>query len=1013
MTIEELNIEIAADSEAANSGLKKLTATLEKFKKALPDGSKMNKARDALKALAEAFGTYNNVTQNVAANNKEINKSVKELTDSTKKLTDATQKNNKSDNKSQSVRKKIKEIKDDIQKAWNTLGGFFNESNRYIESLNLFEVTMGNSAKSALDFAENVSDAMGIDVSEWIEYQGTFQQLATGFGVASDAASVMSQNLTQLSYDLASFFNVDTETAAGKLSSAMAGQIKGLREFGIDTSVAALQQYALENNITKTVSSMTQAEKTFLRYNLILEKSVNIQGDMARTLITPANSIRILNSQIVQLKRQLGNIVSVFAVKLIPIIQAVVRVAAEAAEKIAKLLGFELPKIDYSGLDTNGFTDDIEDAENGLDNATASAKEFRKQLMGFDELNIINENKQTSTSGGSIKNESLDFGVDDLKSYDFLKDMTKETDKWYDSIKKVADIIVEVSKQIWSAKTAIGVIIGLVALSKVVKWGKGVIGSIKDIITKINEFKGSSDKAKSTLGKISGVAVSVATAVANAFVGRDFFKSLVDGSLTATQTISDIAIVAGDLAIAFAAGGPLGIAISLIGLAIGGIVGLWEANEEKMREMVEASEEYKKVSENVSFVEEAARQAAKKVDALNDGIDKYHNIDISEGKAKDLIDQIYDLAGKSEKSKKEISELNGLIFEFNSKDLGDIQIAFDEVSGKIIDVKTQQGLLKDELLQTVDAFYEEARAASLKELMRKATEDEIGIQSDLLKALDNEKQTRETIEGVRSRNADLEREDLELYNKAYDEFGTLRAEIADEEFRVINDRRTAINDEIGLNERKIETLEEEAKKEREKINELISSLSEVKGKQTDITNEYITMTDEEGEVLDKAKEIQKVYDEIQKKRFGDGWVDFRKEFEKSLKAVKDGFKDIDKLDLSVFKQDYSSKKTSNPLKIPGFATGGFPSAGQMFYAREDGVPEMVGRIGNRTAVANNDQITAAIANAVYNAMIASGGGKSSSQTNVTLELDGDVVARKVISYNNRQVAQTGASPLLV
>ena len=88
----------------------------------------------------------------------------------------------------------------------------FTESNEYIESLNLFRVTMGDAADEALRFAETVEDVMGIDIAEWITNQGVFQRLATGFGISADQATIMSKNLTQLGYDLASFFNTDIET---------------------------------------------------------------------------------------------------------------------------------------------------------------------------------------------------------------------------------------------------------------------------------------------------------------------------------------------------------------------------------------------------------------------------------------------------------------------------------------------------------------------------------------------------------------------------------------------------------------------------------------------------------------------------------------------------------------------------------------------------------------------------------------------------------------------------------
>jgi hypothetical protein len=278
---------------------------------------------------------------------------------------------------------------------------------------------MGDGADDAYNFAENVQKLIGIDIAEWMQYQGVFKNLAAGFGVASDKANTMSQNLTQLSYDMASFFNTDVETAFDKLSSAMSGQVKVLREFGIDTTVASLQEYALAKGIDKSVRSMTQAEKSLLRYNYIMEKSTTIQGDMARTLITPANSLRILSAQLTQLKRAFGNVISVIAVKLIPYIQAFVEIVTDAANSLARLMGFELPKIDYSGLGGN-MTESFEDSEDALDGVSDSIKKIKKQLMGFDELNIISTPESDSTSAADATGGDLNM---DLLEYDFLKNL--------------------------------------------------------------------------------------------------------------------------------------------------------------------------------------------------------------------------------------------------------------------------------------------------------------------------------------------------------------------------------------------------------------------------------------------------------------------------------------------------------------------------------------------------------------------------------------------------------------
>jgi uncharacterized membrane protein len=295
----------------------------------------------------------------------------------------------------------------------------------------------------------------------------------------------MSQNLTQLSYDMASFFNTDVETAFDKLSSAMSGQVKGLREFGIDTTVASLQEYALSKGIDASVRSMSQAEKSLLRYNYIMEKSIIMQGDMARTIITPANSLRILNAQLTQMKRALGNIVSVIAVKFIPYVQAMVQIITEAASALANFFGFELPKIDYSGLDTGGFADDFEDAEGSLGGVADKIKKIKKQLMGFDELNIISSPDKDSCGGAGGAGGASGGGAGlDLKplEYNFLENIdTSKVDEIKDKLKEAAK---------WAGKIG-----AFFAGFKISASALGLGGAFKGLFASILEGKGIKEAA--------------------------------------------------------------------------------------------------------------------------------------------------------------------------------------------------------------------------------------------------------------------------------------------------------------------------------------------------------------------------------------------------------------------------------------------------------------------------------------------------------------------------------------
>lgn len=323
-----------------------------------------------------------------------------------------------------------------LQRAASIMSDWVKESNDYVENLNLFTVAMGEYAAEAKAYAEEVQAAMGIDPSEWMRNQGVFMQMASGFGVATDSAALMSKNLTQLGYDISSFYNISIEDAMQKLQSGFAGEIEPLRRLGYAIDIASLEQVALNHGITESVNSMSQAEKSQLRYIAIMEQSKNAMGDLSRTIQTPANAMRILNQQITQLSRALGNMLIPILQQIIPWVQAFVEILTEAAQAIANLLGFTLPTIDYSGLE--GISTGATDAAGALDEASEAAKKLQSHTIGIDELNIISPNNGAAGvgTGGAFG----DLGLE-LPEYDFLGDANELVSKIKETLKKITAIV--------------------------------------------------------------------------------------------------------------------------------------------------------------------------------------------------------------------------------------------------------------------------------------------------------------------------------------------------------------------------------------------------------------------------------------------------------------------------------------------------------------------------------------------------------------------------------------------
>lgn len=358
----------------------------------------------------------------------------------------------------------IRMIRQEISKA-------ITESNAYQEDLNLFTASMGQYAKEAQEYAENVGEIMGIDPAKWMRNQGVFNTLLSGFGSVADRSYLMSKNLTQLGYDISSFFNISVEDAMQKLQSGISGELEPLRRLGYDLSQAKLEQTALTLGIEKSVSAMTQAEKAELRYYAIMTQVTTAQGDMARSLEAPANQLRIFQAQLTQASRAIGNIFIPILQKILPIAIAVLRIVRELADAIAKLFHFKLTKIDYSGV--GNLASGAEDAAAGFDDATSAAKELKKSVMGFDELNILNGNTASgSGSAGMPSGSGFDF---ELPEYGFLNDVSKQADEVTQKLKNALPWIIAIGAGLAAWK--LGPKLGL-DLQKTIGLAVGIFGAL-------------------------------------------------------------------------------------------------------------------------------------------------------------------------------------------------------------------------------------------------------------------------------------------------------------------------------------------------------------------------------------------------------------------------------------------------------------------------------------------------------------------------------------------------------
>lgn len=393
------------------SSLKKLPETLQGLQ-----NLNMGELKTKIQEVADAFKPLADEMEKVANGFSALPNRLQKLIKENDKLSNS---NKNTANSYINLWAKMRMMYTSLRTVTRFIANCIKESNDYTENLNLFNVAMGEYAEESRNYAESVSEIMGIDPSEWMRAQGTIMTLATGFGVASDRANIMSKNLTQLGYDLSSFFNLSVEESMQKIESGLAGELEPLRRIGFDLSVARLQQEAYTLGINKKLSAMTQAEKAELRYHAILSQVKTAQGDLARTLESPTNQLKIFKAQTTQAVRAIGNMFIPALQAILPYAIAVVKVVRLVAQAIANLFGYKAFEADLSGME--GLASSGEDYSDALGDAAKNAKKLKQYTMGFDELNVIDPNSGSGSDSSGVSGTGFDFK---LPEYDFLGEYT-------------------------------------------------------------------------------------------------------------------------------------------------------------------------------------------------------------------------------------------------------------------------------------------------------------------------------------------------------------------------------------------------------------------------------------------------------------------------------------------------------------------------------------------------------------------------------------------------------------
>lgn len=991
----------------------------------------------------------------------------------------------------------------------NIIGNTINESSRYTESLNLYTVALGEFADKGLEWAERISEPLYLDTTDIMQYTGGLYNLVQGLGVASDASYTMATNLTQLAYDMSSYLNIDVESAFTKLQSAITGQSRAVATSGVALQVASVQELAYSMGIEKNVSDMTQAEKTYLRYIQIMRSTSNMQGDLARTIVTPANAMRVVKQQITLLTRAIGNVLIPILMKAIPYITAFTQMLTDLANKLASFVGIKLDwssaKIDYSGITSlDTYLSDVEDQAGNTGSSLKKAAEIG--LAAFDELNVLQKPDSSSGGGsiggvGGVGGSVLPELQEAVTGYDMLEGLTKQFDKNVENAKQ----------NINKLKNVLLGLLAVYATFKTITWfsklndmaaafqntwtaGTGLMGVLKKIVTKIKGLSTATGEAtggiklfggtfKTLLSTVGKAATVVGGAIA-IFAGHkglsESFKQArydilkygedIEGSsLKIAKSTAEITI--GATAIGAVFGGPVGAAI---GAVTGGIISLGTAFSASKKAIREYADELTYGALNVSQEEWAAmleksggsiKSYKSELDKLNDSLDTHYN------KFQENFDQLalygieFGRIGNKISSQDAVNimssieniatEATKMVEEGTSYDLMVISDTFDKVSGLSDDEKSKILTMVYETGEEQKKTIKEAQD-NITKIWNNAMETRGYLTDSEYKYIKEQlAKIRELTRNEMSRNQTdmelykkqfmdsslkLDKQSYDNYKKARDDYYSEQQQAALDNYNIMLNEAERYRKTDGSNYGKYIALKTAAetgyKEDMKKINDTVKQYNMEIAK--DLYRQYLGL---EGKTDEVSKEIRSNIEGILKdlnidtseleKQFEDGAGTVSETFNSTVfkklnlnPTIKLGadttgaacvFNDFGRQLKNNYKIEYTPMiggKTTVQDEFKGTKfvikkDGGYVDSGDFFFANENGVPEYITSIGNKSAVVNQDQMVSALTNAIVQGL--SNMNQNSQSVPLTINVGNDKLYSGMIKYVQKQNNIYGSS----
>lgn len=882
------------------------------------------------------------------------------------------------------------------------------ESLEMVSAQNLLNATMGTGIDQADKFQKTITSSFNVASAETMRTQGYFMGLTSSLGIANEAATEMSENLTKLVYDLSSLYGTDPSEMYTKLQSGIIGQTKPLRSVGIDVTAQTIQSYLDDMGIKAMVQDLTQAEKTMLRYIAILDQSSIAHGNMADTINSPINQVKQLKAQVKDLGMWIGHVFMGTIGRAIPYVTAFVIVLKELTKAFAMLFGFGkqdniFKDIDKSAGSVGGIGIEADKATGGI----SKLKKEMRGLLGFEEINLVQTPPEAGGGSGGIGGISNPFGGESY--YDMLLDKIGSYDNKMEGIKTKATDIAQV----------------------ILDW----LGFTSRVNTKTGELFDLKWGGLMEMHPIAGALLAIATG----FVGLKLVRGvglLWDG-IKKLFGIKKLTGLLGKKGLAGSAEG----AASASGSLLGKIGGLMLAHPIATGLIVAAAtgavllaKGYKEAAAEADVFEGVTDKTATSLIPFKEGIDDINSTirEIQWGKQIVSEDDITNVSSR-------LDELKGILvedFEGELQNLEEKMYKEDYFSYLTMDEKSQMVARTKEGHSKLLAEFDEQHTKIIELMQTHADNGEtisynsaatmLGITEDMfataIETLSANQKDQDTIKrNIANNGAKLARDEAAaVIQKAHEaRVGVIKE--AEEryagEMRVLDEQLAAGIIERGeydkLAAKSLEVRDKTIANANKTHEDIVASAErhypELRRTVDTETGKILTIWDKMKKGWDKTKKFfssNKIKPEVE---------DPSEKTDGILKRLKEKIANFYIPPITIGTR-ITQPDTSGLAGLGGNqpnvmlrAGGGFPETGEVYIAREAG-SEMVGRIGGKNVVANNDQVAEAMANALINTG-ALGGNKQGSQQIVLHNYIGTRrIGTEIIDAIDEEYITTGRMP---